>query len=95
MSLDEEEMEESRNSEEETSQKEGPSLNFDDAQRYHANFCAFGAQGDEVLLNFGTAFQAADELDVDVQILTSLQNARQMHQALGRLLGQIEEAAQQ
>ena len=63
-------------------------LNFEGVSPEYANFCTLTVRQGEVFLNFGKAFVPGNELKVDSQIVMSLRNVQQLHQAIGRLLEQ-------
>ena len=67
-------------------------LNFEGVNPEYANFCTLTVRQGEVFLNFGKAFVPGNELKVDTQIVMSMRNVQQLHQAIGRLL---EQQAQQ
>ena len=69
-------------------------LNFDDVDPEYANFCTVSARQGEVFLSFGKAFAPSEELKVDTQIVMSLQNVKQLYEAMGRLLQQQVEQQQ-
>ena len=99
-----EEPEEEAASEEQTPQGEparGPQLgqpqarqvrlNLEGVQPEYANFCSLAARQSEVFMSFGRAFAPAEEMKVDTQIVMSVDNIRQLHQALGRLLEHMDQ----
>jgi len=58
----------------------------------YANFCTITARQGEVFLSFGKAFAPSAELKIDNQIVMSLRNVEQLHEAMGRLLEQVKTA---
>jgi len=70
-------------------------LNFAGVTPQYANFCTFAVRGGEVFISFGKAFVPTEELKVDTQIVMSLRNLEQMHQAIGRVLQQAQEQGDQ
>jgi hypothetical protein len=64
-------------------------LNFEGVVPQYANFCTFAVRGGEVFLSFGKAFVPTEELKIDTQVVMSIRNLQQMHQAIGRLLQQV------
>jgi hypothetical protein len=69
-------------------------LNFEGVSPQYANFCTLTVRQGEVFLSFGKAFVPTDELKVDSQIVMSMRNVQQLHQAMGRLLEQQKQQAQ-
>jgi hypothetical protein len=95
--LPEEELEQEEELAEEAEELEAPQapqgqqqvrLNFEGVSPEYANFCTLTVRQGEVFLNFGKAFVPGNELKVDSQIVMSLRNVQQLHQAIGRLLEQ-------
>jgi len=70
-------------------------LNFQGVVPQYANFCTFAVRGGEVFMSFGKAFVPTEELKVDSQIVMSLRNLQQMHQAIGRLLDQARKQGEE
>jgi len=66
-------------------------LSFAGVTPQYANFCTFAVRGGEVFISFGKAFVPTEELKVDTQIVMSLRNLEQMHQAIARVLQQAQE----
>ena len=65
-------------------------LNFEGVNPEYANFCTLTVRQGEVFLSFGKAFVPGNELKVDTQIVMSMRNVQQLHQAIARLLEQQE-----
>ena len=65
-------------------------LNFEGVSPEYANFCTLTVRQGEVFMSFGKAFVPTNELKVDRQIVMSLRNVQQLHQAMGRLLEQMQ-----
>ena len=65
-------------------------ISFEGVKPEYANFCTLTARGDEVFISFGKAFATSSELKADSQVVMSVRNVQQLHQAMGRLLEQIE-----
>ena len=63
-------------------------LSFEGVKPEYANFCTLTMRQGEVFLSFGKAFVPTNELKVDSQIVMSLRNVQQLHQAMGRLIEQ-------
>lgn len=61
-------------------------LNFEGVKPEYANFCTLTVRQGDVFLSFGKAFVPSNELRVDKQIVMSLRNVQQLHQAMGRLV---------
>jgi hypothetical protein len=69
-------------------------INFEGVQPEYANFCTLSVRQGEVFMSFGKAFVPAKELKIDRQIVMSLRNVQQLHQALTNLLKQVAERQQ-
>jgi hypothetical protein len=67
-------------------------LNLEGVKPEYANFCTLTVRQGEVFMSFGKAFVPTNELKVDTQIVMSLRNVQQLHQAMGRLLEAQPEA---
>jgi len=65
-------------------------LNFENVTPEYANFCTLTVRQGEVFMSFGKTFLPTNELKVDSQIVMSLRNVGQLHQAMTRLLEQAE-----
>jgi Protein of unknown function (DUF3467) len=63
-------------------------LSFEGVKPEYANFCTLTMRQGEVFMSFGKAFVPTNELKVDSQIVMSLRNVQQLHQAMGRLIEQ-------
>jgi len=63
-------------------------LSFEGVVPQYANFCTFAVRGGEVFMSFGKAFVPTEELKVDSQVVMSMRNLEQMHEAIGRVLEQ-------
>ena len=61
-------------------------LNFANVTPEYANFCTFAVRQGEVFMSFGKAFVPSPELKIDKQVVMSLKNFSQLHDAMGRLL---------
>jgi hypothetical protein len=70
-------------------------LNFEGVKPEYANFCTLTVRQGDVFLSFGKAFGGTDELHVDKQMVMSLRNVQQLHQAMGRLLENQETQGEQ
>jgi hypothetical protein len=67
-------------------------LNFEGVTPQYANFCTLTVRQGEVFMSFGKTFLPTNELKVDSQIVMSLRNVGQLHQAMTRLLEQAQAA---
>ncbi len=65
-------------------------LNFEGVTPQYANFCTLTVRQGEVFMSFGKTFLPTNELKVDSQIVMSLRNVGQLHQAMTRLLEQAQ-----
>lgn len=61
-------------------------LNFAGITPQYANFCTMAVRQGEVFMNFGKAFVPSNELKIDEQIVMSMNNFKQLHEAMGRML---------
>lgn len=66
-------------------------LNVEDVTPEYANFCTLTVRQGEVFMSYGKAFAPGNELKVDNQIVMSMRNMQQLHQAIGRLLEQQDQ----
>jgi len=65
-------------------------INMQGVAPEYANFCTLTVRQGEVFMSFGKAFGPANELRVDKQVVMSLPNVEQLHQAMGRMLEQVK-----
>ncbi len=63
-------------------------LNVEDVSPEYANFCTLTVRQNEVIMSFGKAFAPSEELDVDNQIVMSMDNIQNLYTTLGQLLEQ-------